>query len=1320
MSREVKGSGRKMARLVMVVMGVMGVAGQNRQDYNRYLLDSPYNLCRDPLVRRSNVSSTSEMNGRTAAQALLWSGSSWTAKDTDFNQYLTIDMGKVMNVTGISTQGREHSTEYVYEYRIQYGTNGKDFIDYKEIDGSPKLFNGNNDGLNIARNHFNQPIIAQWIRINPTRWADMISMRVELYGCPYISDTLYFEGTQTSYIERDLHRYPISSRRDLIRFRFKTNQENGVLLYSRGSQEDYIALQLVENRLLLNINLGSRKIGKDKETSLTLGSLLDDNVFHEVFIERDRRSLNLSVDRVMIRDRIEGEFHKLDLDRVLYIGGVPNIEKGLVIYDNFKGCIENLYLNHTNVIAAFNNPIGNFYDDENYKYETKGGVTANCQRDYQTIPVTFRTRDAFVKQIGFEGTYALNVSMEFRTFEQDGLLFFHKFSSEGHVKLYLERGRILVQLVANDVPAVTLNNFDQTYSDGNWHNVIFSMSKNNAILTMDRDPMITTRLMEIRTGPYYMIGGGIYGDPGFIGCMRKISIDGTYKLPTDWRAGEEISDVNDIIIDSCQMTDLCMPNPCEHGGICKQTSKDFECECENTGYTGAVCHTSLNYLSCTHFQNKALQRGEDSRYAETVIDIDGSGPIAPFPVTCEFFPDGRNITYVGHSNMEQTKVDGFEEKGSFNQMIYYDASMDMMERLINRSTICLQKLGYDCKRSRLLDTPVADTQKFNPYGWWTSRQNLKMDYWAGSLPGSRKCECGLLGVCHDPGKWCNCDSGHNDWLWDGGEIMEKEYLPVRAVHFGDTGTPMDDGKEGRFTLGPLECNGDNLFENIVTFRKSDAVIELPTFEFGLTSGDIFFEFKTTSGNFDASGNRPMVLLHSTGDTGDFIKVSLLSGDQIQFEFEAGKGQQGLTVETAYRMDDDKWHSVLVEKNRKEAMIVVDGGSKGRAAEPIGPVRPMRLTSSLFVGATKDFSDGYVGCIRALVLNGVEVDLMKEVTRDPRGLYGVGTGCQGKCSSNPCQNGGKCLEGYDSFHCDCRWTPFKGPICADEIGINMRTNYMIKYDFKDYQKSTLSERIHVGFTTTDPKGFLLGAYSANTQEYLTLMISNSGHIRLVFDFGFERQEVVFTEQNFMTGQFHDVTVERFDQGRKLKMTIDNYEPQIYDFSVSLKSGADAQFNDIRYLYIGKNESMTEGFVGCISRVEFDEIIPLKLYFQEDHNSNKAYNIHAEPKTITEDFCGIEPITLPPEEEETRRPPDIDSEAIKELYATTNSIVLGIILGAIFILLVVVCVAIGKYMNRHKGDYYTKEDEGADGAFDADTAVLQGRTGHQVEKKKEWFI
>lgn len=72
-----------------------------------------------------------------------------------------------------------------------------------------------------------------------------------------------------------------------------------------------------------------------------------------------------------------------------------------------------------------------------------------------------------------------------------------------------------------------------------------------------------------------------------------------------------------------------------------------------------------------------------------------------------------------------------------------------------------------------------------------------------------------------------------------------------------------------------------------------------------------------------------------------------------------------------------------------------------------------------IGATSEHADGFVGCIRAFVLNGVPVDLVHEVTKNPWGLYGVGVGCQGKCSSNPCQNGGVCQEGYDSFSCDCR-------------------------------------------------------------------------------------------------------------------------------------------------------------------------------------------------------------------------------------------------------------------------------------------------------------
>lgn len=48
-----------------------------------------------------------------------------------------------------------------------------------------QMFSGNIDGNEVHKNEFEVPIITQWIRINPTRWRDRISMRVELFGCEY-------------------------------------------------------------------------------------------------------------------------------------------------------------------------------------------------------------------------------------------------------------------------------------------------------------------------------------------------------------------------------------------------------------------------------------------------------------------------------------------------------------------------------------------------------------------------------------------------------------------------------------------------------------------------------------------------------------------------------------------------------------------------------------------------------------------------------------------------------------------------------------------------------------------------------------------------------------------------------------------------------------------------------------------------------------------------------------------------------------------------------------------------------------------------------
>lgn len=105
-------------------------------------------------------------------------------------------------------------------------------------------------------------------------------------------------------------RDPISSTRDSIKLRFKTSNANGIVLYSRGTQGDYLALQLQDNRMVLNIDLGSGLM-----TSLSVGSLLDDNVWHDVVISRNRRDIIFSVDRVIVQSKLKSEFNRLNLNR---------------------------------------------------------------------------------------------------------------------------------------------------------------------------------------------------------------------------------------------------------------------------------------------------------------------------------------------------------------------------------------------------------------------------------------------------------------------------------------------------------------------------------------------------------------------------------------------------------------------------------------------------------------------------------------------------------------------------------------------------------------------------------------------------------------------------------------------------------------------------------------------------------------------------------------------------------------------------------------------------------------------------------------------
>ena len=113
-----------------------------------------------------------------------------------------------------------------------------------------------------------------------------------------------------SYVIMMLLNRPISSNQDKISFKFRTNNANGNLIYSHGTQGDLFSLRLEDNKVVLSIDLS----GHGQINTISAGSLLDDSEWHSVLITRNHRDLNLTVDSSTTRHEISSDSSRLDLN----------------------------------------------------------------------------------------------------------------------------------------------------------------------------------------------------------------------------------------------------------------------------------------------------------------------------------------------------------------------------------------------------------------------------------------------------------------------------------------------------------------------------------------------------------------------------------------------------------------------------------------------------------------------------------------------------------------------------------------------------------------------------------------------------------------------------------------------------------------------------------------------------------------------------------------------------------------------------------------------------------------------------------------------
>ena len=88
----------------------------------------------DPLIRASSFYNyyCGPFNARLNRRRYGRQGGAWCAKRRDRRQWLQVDFGALSTVSGVATQGRQNSAQWVTSYYVSYSRNGYKFAPYRE------------------------------------------------------------------------------------------------------------------------------------------------------------------------------------------------------------------------------------------------------------------------------------------------------------------------------------------------------------------------------------------------------------------------------------------------------------------------------------------------------------------------------------------------------------------------------------------------------------------------------------------------------------------------------------------------------------------------------------------------------------------------------------------------------------------------------------------------------------------------------------------------------------------------------------------------------------------------------------------------------------------------------------------------------------------------------------------------------------------------------------------------------------------------------------------------------------------------------------
>ncbi|XP_041035813.1 neurexin-1-like isoform X1 [Carcharodon carcharias] len=407
-----------------------------------------------------------------------------------------------------------------------------------------------------------------------------------------------------------------------------------------------------------------------------------------------------------------------------------------------------------------------------------------------------------------------------------------------------------------------------------------------------------------------------------------------------------------------------------------------------------------------------------------------------------------------------------------------------------------------------------------------------------------------------------------------------------------------------------------------------------------SQGELSFSLKTNA-------SKSLLLYVDDGGYCDFLELMIVDS-RLRLRFTIFCVEPA-TLHLDTRVNDDHWHMVLLTRNYRETMLVVD--SEAKTAEVKSKRRDMTVASDLFVGgippdvrlstltsSTVKYELPFKGLIANLKVGDTPPVLL--------GSQGIQNDMEYLCSKqNPCLNGGVCSVINSKVVCDCTETGFQGKLCSEDTSQDPSLTHLMLssqakeesvatfkgteffcYDLSHNPIQSSSDEITLSFKTLQRNGLIL--HTGKSADYVNLALKN-GAVSLVINLGSGAFEALVEPVNgkFNDNDWHDVRVTR--NLRQVTISVDGiltttgYTQEDYTML-----GSDDFF------YIGGSPStadlpgspVSNNFMGCLKDVVYknnDFKLELSRLAKEGDSKMK---VHGDLVFRCENVAALDPVTF----------------------------------------------------------------------------------------------